>query len=141
MKKLLFVFASVFCLAVATNAQVGSMTATNGLKLDTVTNAVTENLFIGDGTTGKLKFNGSVSFILTVTKISGTVGGTATLQGSHNGTDWASIASAYTITDATQTKSFEVTKSYYTYYRINIVTTGTMSASYKGTYQATSNNF
>lgn len=140
MKKLLFLL-SIVCLAFSVNAQVGSMTTTNGLTLDTVTNTATKNLFIGSGTTGKMKFNGSASFVLTVTKISGTVGGTATLQGSHNGTDWAGIVAAYTITDATQTKEFEFDKSKFPYYRISVVGTGTMSASIKGTYGVANSNF
>lgn len=110
----------------------GNLTCTNTLALDTVTNTETVNLSVG--TTGKLKFDGAGSFILTVTKISGTVGGTATLQGSHNGADWAGIATAYTVTDGTQTKSFDFDRSKYTYYRIQVVGTGTMSASVKGTY-------
>ena len=133
MKKILFILSTI-AICTVTQAQTGNLTATNGLTLDTVTNTGIKNLTIG--TTGKLKFDGAGSFILTVTKISGTVGGTATLQGSHNGTDWAGIATAYTVTDATQTKSFDFDRSKYTYYRINVVGTGTMAASIKGTYLA-----
>lgn len=133
MKRILFII-SVLAIGLAGQAQSGNMTATNGLALDTVTNTATKNLTIG--TTGKLKFDGCGSFVFTVTKISGTVGGTATLQGSHNGTDWGGIATAYTITDATQTKTFDFDRSKYTYYRINVVGAGTMSASIKATYLA-----
>lgn len=136
MKKILFILSAIALVSVAGHAQTGNLTATNGLTLDTVTNTGTKNLTIG--TTGKLKFDGSGSFILTVTKISGTVGGTATLQGSHNGTDWAGIVTAYTVTDGTQTKSFDFDRSKYSYYRINVVGTGTMAASIKGTYLAKS---
>lgn len=133
MKRIIFL-CSFLAIGIAGMTQTGNLTATNGLALDTVTNTGTKNLSIG--TTGKLKFDGSGSFILTITKISGTVGGTATLQGSHNGTDWAGIATAYTVTDATQTKSFDFDRSKYSYYRINVVGTGTMAASIKGTYLA-----
>jgi hypothetical protein len=133
MKRILSLL-SIMAIGLASVAQTsyGAMTATNGLALDTVTNTATKNLFIG--TTGKAKFDGSASFVLTVTKISGTVGGTATLQGSNNGTDWAGIATAYTVTDATQTKSFDFDRSKYLYYRINVAGTGTMAASIKGNY-------
>lgn len=136
MKKFLFIAAIAVMAFTANDAKAqggtGNLTCTNTLALDTVTNTETVNMTIG--TTGKLKFDGAGSFILTVTKISGTVGGTATLQGSHDGTQWAGIATAYTITDATQTKSFDFDRSKYSYYRIQVVGTGTMSASVKGTY-------
>lgn len=134
MKKFLFLMIASCGIAfgsLAQQSQVGSMTATNALTLDTVTNTATKNL-----STGKVKTDGSISFVLTVTKISGTVGGTATLMGSNDGTNWAGIATAYTITDATQTKSFDSDKTKYLYYRIACVGTGTMSASVKAQYYA-----
>lgn len=134
MKKILFLTLAMGAIALSGFAQTGSLTTTNGLTLDTVTNTGVKYCSIG--TTGKLKFDGSGSFILTVTKISGTVGGTAALQGGHNGTDWADIVTAYTVTDATQTKAFEFDRSKYSYYRIRVTGAGTMSASIKGTYLA-----
>lgn len=136
MKKLLFICVLGLMTGAGIEAKAqggtGNLTCTNGLVLDTLNNTETVNLSIG--TTGKFKIDGPASFVLTITKISGTVGGTATLQGSHNGTDWAGIATAYTVTDGTQTKSFDFDRSKYSYYRIQVVGTGTMSASMKGTY-------
>jgi len=136
--KRIILFLGVLAAAFGANAQTVNLTATNGLALDTISAASSEFLTIG--ATGKIKANGSTSFILTVTKISGTVAGTAVLQGSHNGSDWADVVTSYTITDGTQTKAFEYDKSKYLYYRIKVTNT-TGSFSYKGTYYVTSYNF
>jgi hypothetical protein len=124
MKKIL-ILAVISALAFTAPAQV-AMTATNGLTMDTVTNTATKNLV------AKVKTDGSVSIVFVVTKISGTVGGTATLQGSNNGTDYGDIATAYTITDATQSKTWDFDKTKYKSYQIKVTGTGTMSASIRG---------
>lgn len=73
-----------------------------------------------------------------ITKVSGTVGGTATLQGSIDGTNFVTVSSAYadvtsyTPTDqTTNSKLFIVTGSPYRYYRISYTGTGTMVATQK----------
>lgn len=63
-----------------------------------------------------------------VKKISGTVGGTLVLQGSMDGTEWVTIGSAATVTDASNNYSFNTTVRWY-YFRISWTGTGTMSAS------------
>ncbi len=135
MKKLLFIALGIGMLALTSPAMAqgfGALTTSNGLALDTVTNTASKNLTIG--TTGKAKFDGSASFVIVITKISGTVGGTANLFGSNNGTDWAAIGTAYTVTDATQQTKFDFDRSKYLYYRVTVTGTGTMSASVKGAY-------
>lgn len=74
----------------------------------------------------------------TATKISGTVGGTVTVQTSLDGTDWytAQGTTAYTLTDATQITSFKITNYCARYIRIRTVGTGTMSAQIKAKYVA-----
>lgn len=80
-----------------------------------------------------------VSSLVTVqsvfTKTSGTLGGTATLQGSLDGVNYTTIATAatvagastYTVTDvATQSVIFVVKNQGYYYYRISWTGTGTM---------------
>lgn len=70
-----------------------------------------------------------VQFVLT--KISGTVGGTTTLQVSHNGTNWfaAPGITAHTNTDVTtNTLGWSVTGAPWLWYRVNSTGTGTMSA-------------
>jgi len=73
-----------------------------------------------------------------VTKISGTVGGTITLQGSLDGTNYkalyainsATALAAFTATDASNTYHWILTGSPMTYYRVSWTGTGTMSASF-----------
>jgi hypothetical protein len=65
-----------------------------------------------------------------VTKISGTVGGTLALQGSMDGTNWFTIGSASTPSDASANYSFNTAVAWF-YYRISYTGTGTMSASFK----------
>jgi hypothetical protein len=74
-----------------------------------------------------------------VTKVSGTVGGTVTLQVSDDGTNFVTINSSYvnkttyTPTDiAVNSDFFIVTGSPYRYYRLSYTGTGTMSATHKG---------
>lgn len=73
-----------------------------------------------------------------VTKISGTVGGTITLQGSIDGTNWkalntpntATALATITATDATNTYHWIISGSPMPYYRVSWTGTGTMSASF-----------
>lgn len=102
------------------------MPGSNGLVLDTVTNAGTE--------TWTLKVPGYKKVVaaqVVITKISGTLGGTVTLQGSLNGVNFVAIPSqTYTATDvASQSAIFTLDNSKYVYYRISWTGTGTMSAS------------
>jgi hypothetical protein len=72
------------------------------------------------------KTNQAVAFHFKATKVSGTVAGSAKLQGSIDGTNWIDVGSAYTITDvATNVAVFEPTKLSFKYYRIYVATTGT----------------
>jgi hypothetical protein len=74
-----------------------------------------------------------------VTKISGTVAGTVTLQGSLDGINYSTVnsnyvtASSYSPTNvATSTFRFIVTGSPYRFYRLSYTGAGTMSASHRG---------
>lgn len=69
-----------------------------------------------------------------LTKISGTVGGTVTIQGSNDGTNYVTVSASYsdaqTLTptnQTTNTKLFKITGSPYAYYRVSYTGTGTMS--------------
>ena len=90
---------------------------------DTITNAVVKSQFAIIGGS-----NVHVTFQPTFTKISGTVAGTAQLQGSVDGVTYNNVGSAYTLTDvASQTTSFIVTPSTYQYYKLLITPSGTQS--------------
>ena len=77
----------------------------------------------------------NVSILATFTKTSGTLGGTATLQGSLDGTTYVTVptgatvagASTYTVTDtASQSNLFIVKNNAFNYYRVSWTGTGTM---------------
>lgn len=75
-----------------------------------------------------------------VTKISGTVGGTISLQGSLDGTNYKALNTAetqtalatITATDATNVYHWRLNGNPFVYYRISWTGTGTMSASFSG---------
>jgi hypothetical protein len=99
---------------------------------DTTTNAGTGsvkcNVISGTGTT--------TTIVVTVTKISGTVGGTLTLLGSLDGTNYkalttpntATALATYTATDATNRYVWILSGNPFRYYKVEHVGTGTMSA-------------
>lgn len=111
-----------------------NMLSSYGLTSDTCTNAATTYL----GITVTQGYN-RISMQAVVTKISGTVAGTVTLQGSEDGTNFITVNSSYVTattlapTDqATNTKMFIVTGCPYKYYRFSYTGSGTMSATIKG---------
>lgn len=137
MKKLIFLLAAIVFLIGATafnsNAQV-SLKSPYSLTSDTVTNTGTAYL-----STSYLQPSGAPTLIwVAVTKISGTVGGTISLQGSIDGTNWKALntpdsqtaLATITATDATNTYHWRLAHSHFTYYRVTWTGTGTMSASF-----------
>lgn len=110
-------------------------------KLDTLTNT----------DTGAVRYtfmnNLDVVFDFAVTKISGTLAGTALLQGSIDNATWytitgnttycaSCIGASATVTNTTGTKHYQWyvphSATVYPYYQVQVVTTGTCSASYTG---------
>jgi hypothetical protein len=79
----------------------------------------------------------STTIQVNITKISGTVAGTVTLQGSLDGTNYntatsgaLAITATYTATDvASQSKSWVIVNNPYRYYRVTWTGAGTMAAS------------
>jgi hypothetical protein len=124
MKNLVFI--SLLFIANLTFAQTNP--ATNfSPTLDTLTNAGTAPL-----TKMLAAPYSTVTVQVKVTKISGTVGGTATLTGSIDGVTYYAIsgASSLTLTDtATQGTIWIVTGNPYSYYKVLGTGTGTMAAS------------
>lgn len=102
---------------------------------DTVTNGATNYL------TTYPKSNGgafTTTIQVVVTKISGTVGGTISLQGSLDGTNFKALNTAETQTalatitaaDASAVYHWRLNGSPFTYYRVSWTGTGTMAASF-----------
>lgn len=130
MRKLLILL-GLIAMSFSANAQVVAMKATTGNTSDTVTNTGTEVL-----STQVNGYNEVVTVQLTVTKISGTVAGTAILQGSLDGTTWTTLNHAsttgndtITLTNVTTNSAIWVVEpSKYLYYRVSVTGSGTMVA-------------
>jgi hypothetical protein len=137
MRKLLFM--ALMVLGIMANAQTIAFTTSNGQATDTVTNTGTDY--------AQLLTNNKYDLVTITgvfTKISGTLGGTATLQGSNDGTNFesvntgvmwnASASAAYTVTNTTgsQVNTWHLKGNPFKYYRISWTGTGTMVGSIKG---------
>lgn len=110
------------------------MLSSYSLTSDTCTNSATT--YVG---LPVLNWYQTVSIQVVVTKISGTVAGTVTVQGSVDGTNYVTVSSSFSTAQtlspsnqATNTKLFTITGSPYKYYRLSYTGTGTMSATIKG---------
>lgn len=106
--------------------------AISGAVRDTVTNAATKYLYTAF-VKGTPKY---VEATFNITKLSGTLGGTLTFQGSHDGLVWDTVGSAHTVTDASQVKSFGVAENANgkRFFRGRWAGTGTMSGWMEATY-------
>lgn len=136
MKKILIAILFAFALVVVpvvSKAQVYDMLATTGNATDTVNNTSTETL--------TKQINGSydnVTVQVTITKISGTVAGTAILQASLDGVAYKTLCYGPAVVDSipartnvnvtTNSWTWPVGESKYIYYRVSITGSGTMSA-------------
>jgi hypothetical protein len=129
MKKVLFLLLLV-TMAAGSMAQGTKKALTVSSADDTLVDAQTGYL-----TTTLNGSYGVVSFQLKVTKVSGTVAGTATLEGSHDGVTYASIhGTSYTITNvASQSAIWTIVPSNVPYYRLKLVMSGTQSSIPTGT--------
>lgn len=113
---------------------VTNMLQAYGSTSDTITNTATG--YVGYTVSGYYR---KLSIQCIVTKISGTVAGTVTLQGSNDGTNYVTVSSSYAdatslscTNQATNKKLFTITGSPYKYYRLSYTGSGTMSATIKG---------
>lgn len=124
--------------AVAQNTMFQALTVpVTGAKIfsDTVTNTNTNYLTSYAQTRTQVN---TTAFVVVVTKISGTVAGTITLQGSLDGTNFKAIptvdtqTSVTTVTaaDASAVYTWRINGSPYTYYRVSWTGAGTMAASF-----------
>lgn len=105
-----------------------------GLIDDTITNSAT-----GYITYPLTDYYEQVAIQAVATKISGTAGGTVTVQGSLDGSNFVTVKAAYitssTLTVLNQTttcKIFVITGSPYKYYRLSYTGSGTMSVKLRG---------
>lgn len=133
----LLIVGLVAFLAIESSAQLGNFYQPLGTEVtrDTVTNSGTAYV-----TTPLIKAAPATSTTVwvSVTKISGTVGGTISLQGSFDGTNWKALntpntqtaLATITATDASNTYHWILSGSPFPYYRVTWTGTGTMSASF-----------
>lgn len=124
-------------MAVAAMCQVQTMKSTFNLASDTVTNTGTVWLQASN-----VKGHGVVTLQVVATKISGTVAGTISIQGSTDGTNFKAIPTVETQTGvatatatdvASQTFVWRLSANHFTDYRISWTGSGTMAASFTGT--------
>lgn len=144
MKKFFNIILSVALVAIAigAEAQVGKFYQPLGssVELDTVTNAGVA--YVTTGLINQREEFGSTVIQVVVTKISGTVGGTISLQGSLDGTNWKALNTAetqtalatITATDASNVYHWRLNGSPFPYYRVSWTGTGTMAASFSAKY-------
>jgi hypothetical protein len=138
MKKLFLIAAILTICAVFTiesSAQERAFASPYSLASDTVTNSATAYLTVA----ARAINCSTTSFQVDCTEISGTTGGTITIQGSIDGTDFKAIPTVDTQTSvttataldvATQTFTWRIVGNPYPYYRVSWTGTGTMSASF-----------
>ena len=134
MRKFLFIVAALLISFVAP-AQLRELKSVFNLTSDTVVNTATVTL-----TSIKMAPTTSTNTTVwvAVTKISGTVGGTMTLQGSLDGVNFKAVntpdtqtaIATVTATDATNTYHWRLSGCPYQYYRVSWAGTGTMAASF-----------
>lgn len=115
-----------------------SMVSNYSLTSDTITNSGSGYVQIDIS-----NYYEKISFQPVVTKLSGTAGGTVTLQGSNDGTNFVTVNSSYasattmSVTNVTtSTAILTVTSAPYKYYRLSYTGSGTMSCTLKGTISA-----
>lgn len=127
MKKIIGIIA-IICLSFTAKAQVTTLTWSGyGNTLDTVTNTGTKYASFSS-----LNASRALSIVVKVTKISGTVGGTISWQGSNDGTNYVTITTS-SPSDASANYTYAIyTPAAYRYYRVSWTGTGTMSASISG---------
>lgn len=132
---LILIFGLVAFLQIETTAQVGDFRSPYSLTSDTVTNTAT--VYLTSPVISPAAAT-STTIWVAVTKISGTVGGTLTLQGSFDGTNYKAVntpdtqtaLATITATDASNTYHWRLSGSPFPYYRVSWTGTGTMSASF-----------
>jgi len=134
MKK--FLILAALLIGFTAQAQLRDLKSIYSLTSDTVTNTGTVYLStpvkMGPGTSA------STTIWVAVTKISGTVGGTISLLGSLDGTNYKALntmgtqtaMATITATDASNTYHWYLTGSPFQYYRVSWTGTGTMAASF-----------
>jgi K+-sensing histidine kinase KdpD len=134
MKKIALMLVGVI-VALAASAQVADFKSIYNITRDTVTNTAT--IYLQSPALSSAPATTTTVWV-SVTKISGTVGGTITLQGSLDGTTYKAIntvgtqtaLATITATDASNTYHWILQGSPFTYYRVSWTGTGTMAASF-----------
>ncbi len=127
MKKILLL-AAIGCFALSATSQVSTLTGTSGLALDTITNAEATSFKAGKST-GKNTY-----MLVKFEKLTGTVAGSITWEGSLDNTTFYTIATT-SLTDASVNVGYHFKKesdvlatSQWLYHRVTITTTGTSTA-------------
>jgi pheromone shutdown protein TraB len=137
MRKIILLFGMLIAFLAFTHieskAQVKNLLSTYSLSTDTVTNAGTSYLTVQNK--GEA---GATTIQVNVTKVSGTVGGTISLLGSLDGTNFKALnteetqtaLATITATDANNVYHWRLNGNPFLYYRVSWTGTGTMVATF-----------
>lgn len=129
MKKLILIVFAVMAFSISYSQL--AMTNPNGLTLDTVTNSTAKGCVL------QVKgYQETVSLVVPIIKISGTIEGVIYWQGSNDGVKYGNIG-IDSLTDATNTYTYDESPKRYLYYKALVAPSGTSSLSFKGTLYAT----
>ena len=130
----LFVIGILMTSVTQSSAQTALTSVSYGNAKDTVTNTATKVLY-----TKVTGYKETVTIVVTLVKISGTLGGTLKPVVSSDGTNWydatgfTSADSTFTVTDAaTQGKAYQCKRGYQ-YYGVQWTGIGTMAGSFTAT--------
>jgi hypothetical protein len=129
MKNLIVIVTVMLCFAFCTVQDAQSQSILMAGSGDTIVNTGAKSVSQKFTTTANV-----VSFQAVVSKVSGTVAGTAVLQASNNDTTWVTISTdTLTLTDvAVNSKVWNVPNNPYVSYRILYTGSGTMAAVARG---------
>lgn len=133
MKKIILSLSFLMAVTVAFSQSVMTSTGTSGAAKTIHTNADTS--YHKTDLNGPINNFNYITIVLAGTKTSGTVGGTAVLQGSMDNSRWINVTDtagkgSQTIANSDNDLVWEILGNRYRYYRVRIYTTGTQVSSY-----------
>lgn len=141
MKKILILFALAFSTVEGVAQQSQDVALYNSLGTNLLTDTVTNTGTAVISTRRLPGHRNTTTITIVCTEISGTTGGTITIQGSIDGTNYKAIPTVDTQTSITTATALDVASQVFTwrlngspylYYRVSWAGTGTMSATVAG---------
>lgn len=140
MKKLLIILVAIISVALTSSAQT-LMPETDPAGATSTVNTNADTSYHTLDMAGNVYNFNLLNFYIKGTKTSGTVAGAVTLWGSNDNSRWFAVYGASTaamadtvttqsLTDASVSLQFLVNKTWYRYYRVRVITSGTQVSAY-----------